>query len=254
VAREGARKLLDAGRERNDQRALGLGHATLSFTNLTVGDFEEVVRNCDECLRTAITRLDWRVGAGMKASAEIFLGQVEDGVSRLLELHREVKQSGWFYLASLMVGAVGIGLVLAGRIADGIRTLEGGISAADASGDRTMATWNRLFLAEVYLEMLGSDKLPPLPIMIKNVGAILRAKIAGTRRITILLEEAGRHPQLSDRGIIRARINMDIGLLHKLKKRPILARQFLERARETAELQGAALMVGKIDATLAELR
>ncbi len=46
---------------------------------------------------------------------------------------------------------------------------------------------------------------------------------------------------------------MDLGLLYKHKKRSNLARQFLERARGPAELQGATFMVSKIDAALAEL-
>jgi hypothetical protein len=46
---------------------------------------------------------------------------------------------------------------------------------------------------------------------------------------------------------------MDIGLLYKVKKRPALARQFLEKARAPAELQGNAFMVNKIDAALASL-
>jgi hypothetical protein len=79
-------------------------------------------------------------------------------------------------------------------------------------------------------------------------------KFFGARRIETLLEKASRHPQLDERGTIRARINMDFGLLYKLKKQPALARQFLEKARGPAELQGAKFMVSKIDAALAELR
>jgi hypothetical protein len=46
---------------------------------------------------------------------------------------------------------------------------------------------------------------------------------------------------------------MNIGLLHKLKKEPDRARQFLEKARPPAEYHGAKLLVSKIDAALAEL-
>jgi hypothetical protein len=46
---------------------------------------------------------------------------------------------------------------------------------------------------------------------------------------------------------------MDLGLLHKITKHRGLARKYLEKARGPAELQGAVLMVGKIDAALAEL-
>jgi hypothetical protein len=57
-----------------------------------------------------------------------------------------------------------------------------------------------------------------------------------------LLDQAARNEQLHKDGAIRARINMDMGLLYKLQKRPALARQFLEQARPPAELQGNAFM------------
>ena len=57
----------------------------------------------------------------------------------------------------------------------------------------------------------------------------------------------------NERGALRARINMDLGLLYKLKRQPGRARTFLEIARVPAELQGATSLVGKIDAALAEL-
>jgi hypothetical protein len=65
---------------------------------------------------------------------------------------------------------------------------------------------------------------------------------------------AGRTSAEADTGTTRARINTYLGLLHKLKKEPDLARQFLEKARAPAEYHGAALLVAKIDAALAELQ
>ena len=76
----------------------------------------------------------------------------------------------------------------------------------------------------------------------------------GARLARALLEDAGQEPLLHEHGTMRARINMNLGLLHKIAKRPDLARKYLEKARGPAELQGAATMIGKIEAALAELR
>jgi hypothetical protein len=67
------------------------------------------------------------------------------------------------------------------------------------------------------------------------------------------LEQASRAPHLHEQGATRARINMIIGLLHKFKNEPELARQFLEKARPPAQHHGATELVTKIDAALAEL-
>jgi hypothetical protein len=101
--------------------------------------------------------------------------------------------------------------------------------------------------------MLTSRAKPPLSVILRNIGWVLRIKFSGVRRTEALLEQAGRAPHLDEHGTGRARINMYIGLLHKLKKEPDLARQFLEKARAPAEHHGATLLVAKIDAALAEL-
>jgi hypothetical protein len=161
---------------------------------------------------------------------------------------------GLNYFADTQLGATGVAFVLAGKINKRIRLLESAIEAADARGDRNFASWNRLILADVYLEMLASRTMPPLSVILKNLNAIVSLRMSGARRIKALLEQAGNNPQVDERGTIRAHINMNIGLVHKIEKAPDRARQFLAKARGPAELQGATLMVAKIDSALAELQ
>jgi hypothetical protein len=152
-----------------------------------------------------------------------------------------------------MEGALAVGLVLSGRVREGIKFLESAIAARDADGFRSMAAWNRITLAEIYLEILTARERPPMRIIVKNLRTFLASMLFGARRAEELLEKAAAHEQLHERGALRARINMDLGLLYKLKKQPDRARIFLETARAPAELQGATSLVGKIDAALAEL-
>jgi hypothetical protein len=95
--------------------------------------------------------------------------------------------------------------------------------------DRTNAAWTRIILAEVYLQILSGDERPPMAVVLKNIVPIASTIAFGVRRAKALLEQAAAHSQLSEHGIIRARINMDLGLLHKHKKQSVLARQFLEK-------------------------
>jgi hypothetical protein len=121
-------------------------------------------------------------------------------------------------MVSFGTNFVGIGYVLAGRISEGIQLLENAITTYDARGEDLVATFTKNSLAEIYLEMLTSRAGPPLSVILKNVVMILRVKFLGKRRIEVLLEQAARNPHLDERGVISARINMNIGLLHKLKK------------------------------------
>ena len=62
-AREGALKLLDAGRERDDRRALGIAHSILALIGMLIGDFHEAARHSEECVRTAAAPYERRMGA-----------------------------------------------------------------------------------------------------------------------------------------------------------------------------------------------
>ena len=252
-ARECALKLLDAGRERDDRRALGIAHSILGMIDLFNGNHNEAARHSDECMRTAVTPYERRMGTITKASAEIFLGDVEGALVRLLEAIGVASQTGWGQMVAFGTISVGVGHVLAGRIGRGIGLLESAIAAYDAHGEIVYATFYRISLAQVYVEMLTSSVRPPLSVILRNLGMIFRVKFSGVRRIEALLQQAGRAPHVHESGTIRARINMYIGFLHKLNKEPDLARQFLEKARAPAEHHGAMLLVAKIDAALAEL-
>jgi tetratricopeptide (TPR) repeat protein len=253
-AREWAMKLLDAGRERDDRRALGIAHSVFAMIDLYNGEFQQAARHSDECLRTAVTEIERGVGAMTKASAEIYLGDVEGALVRLLEAMSAALKAGSPLIAATGISSVGVGHVLAGRIGRGIGLLESVIAASDARGEILRAHFARITLAQIYLEMLTSRTKPPPSVTLRNIGLVLRIKFSGVRRVEALLEQAGRAPYWHQRGSARARINMSIGLLHKLKKEPDLARQFLEKARSPAEHNGATLLVAKIDAALAELQ
>jgi hypothetical protein len=252
-ARLWALNLLDAGRERNDRRALGIAHAIFAMIDVLTANFHEAARHAEECVRTAVTPFDRTMGAISKASAEIFLGDVQGGLGRLLAAMDGASEVGWDQMVAFGTVSVGVGHILGGRIGRGIRILESAIAAYDVRGEVIYATATRIPLAGIYLEMLTSPTKPPLSVIVRNLGWILRVKFSGVRRIETLLEQVGRAPHLHEQGVMRARINMIIGLLHKFKNEPELARRFLEKARAPAQHHGATELVTKIDAALAKL-
>jgi tetratricopeptide (TPR) repeat protein len=185
-AREWTLKLLDDGRERDDRRALSIAHSILAMIELFIGNYHEAARHSEECLRTAVTPFERRMGAITKASAEIFLGDVEGSLVRLLEAISIASQTGWRQMVAFGTLAAGIAHVLAGRIDRGIRLLENAISAYDARGEILYATVYKFSLAEIYLEMLTSRARPPISAIVKNLGMIFRVKFSGVRRTEAL--------------------------------------------------------------------
>jgi hypothetical protein len=253
-ARDWAWKLIESGRNRGDRRAVGLAHWALAYIDLFDGNYAKCIGNADECLENAVTPYDRTVGDAIKAAAIVLQNQTEEGLSQILEIRRRMLADGVLYVHRAITSAAAVGLVLAGQIRKGIQVLVSGTKECDKDGDRANATWNRIALAEIYLEILGGRRRAPLRTVLANLSAIVSARIFGARRARVLLETASLHDQLHERGAFRARINLDLGLLYKLKHRPGLARQFLEKARAPAMLQGSAFLIKRIEDALAELR
>jgi class 3 adenylate cyclase/tetratricopeptide (TPR) repeat protein len=253
-ARDRAWRLMADGRERDDRRAIGMAHWLLCWVNIVDARYEDAIANAEESLRTAIAPFDHNAALAGSATASILLGHAMDGLAQLEEVRRWTAETDFLYLQRNMTASIAAAYVLTGRLKEGIALLERTIDASDKDGDRGNACWSRIFLAEIYIEILASRQQVALSVVLKNFGTILRAKLFGARLARELLEDASQEPQLHELGTLRARINMDLGLLHKIAKRRDLARQYFEKARGPAELQGAAMMVSKIDVALAELR
>jgi hypothetical protein len=60
-----------------------------------------------------------------------------------------------------------------------------------------------------------------------------------------------RNPQISERGVVRARIYFNLGMIHKAMGRLDLAGAHLDEARKVASAQEATALIAKIDAAKA---
>jgi hypothetical protein len=79
----------------------------------------------------------------VKAMAEIMQGRVTEGLPQLEELRGWAHDNGFLYVDGTMELAAAVGLVLTGRMRQGIRMLERAIAARDASGGHANAAWCR---------------------------------------------------------------------------------------------------------------
>ena len=172
-ARVWALKLIDSGRQRQDDRALGMAYWTLAWIDIQDHRFADAIANAQRCRKTAATTFDRNAGMMASATGLLLEGRFEEGLAQLLALKKWALANGWLYSASGVDFAAGPALAATGRIADGIRMLKAGIAACEATGSRAMASWNRMSLAELYLQMLSSKKRPSIRFILSNLGAIV---------------------------------------------------------------------------------
>ena len=121
-----------------------------------------------------------------------------------------------------------------GQLSDGIRLIEQSISRSDELGHVAAGAWERIILAEIYIEVLSGREKPATSVLFKNFWTIVGVMVFGARRARALLQQAAAVKELSQRGVHVARINFDLGVLSAMKKKREEARGYFEKARVNA--------------------
>jgi hypothetical protein len=250
-ANSNATRLIVSGKERNDPRALALANLILAWTNALIDAPDTAMLHADECVKTAITPIDRLLGAYAKAISRILQGSAQQGLVELDATDAELERLGFLY--AIQPGPRGAALAMLGQISKGIQVLKRHVAKCKTTGDQSGAAWARIILAEIYIQIVSGKEKPSISVLLANLRTIVGAIAFGAGRARALLMEAAAFPMLSERGVIVARINFDLGVLSALKRKKAEARVYFEKARFAAEEQDADRLLQRIDAALTQL-
>jgi hypothetical protein len=251
-AKDTAVKLIRAGQDLTDPRALGLASETLGYIQVVADDPLTAMAHADDCLRVAVTPLDRLQGEAVKAMSSILIGRAREGLDALNAVHSEFERLRMRY--AILYGPKAVALAMLGQISEGVRLLKKQISRSDELGHVGGGAWERIILAEIYIEILSGRQKPPTSVVLKNFWTIIGVICFGAQRARKLLQRAAEVSQLSEQGAAIARIKFDLGSLAAINKKRDEARSYFKPARIGAESQGAGHLLQKIDAALEELQ
>jgi hypothetical protein len=245
---------MEAGRQRQDNRALGMAFWTLAWIDIQAYRFSDGIANAERCQRTAATPYDRTAGTIARATGLLLEGPVEEGLALLLSMKKWALAHRWAYAASGVDFAAGPALAMTGQIGEGIRMLKAAILAGDAAGSLAIASWNRLALAELYLGMLSfRGPRPPIRFVLFNLLSIVKVRLFGLRQVRLLLEQLSSNSQIHPESTTRARIELDLARVCLKEKARDLTRQHLAKARSAALTQDSKLLLNEIDAIAASV-
>ena len=241
-ARAIAIRLIASGESSGDPRAIGFANWILGWINVISGSPEAALVYADECLRLAIAPFDRLQGEVIEPSPR------SSPAARVRDWPRSRRSTPNFErlgaLYNVLEGPRGVALIETGRISEGIRLIERTIAAREAAGDRSLAAFTRILLAEVYIEILSGGGKASAATVLRNLPALAARPAPGRAPGQRASGEGGVAPQLSDRGAAGARIDFGRGRLFAMRGKPAQARACFERARDIADEQGLDLCGG----------
>ena len=131
--------------------------------------------------------------------------------------------------------------------------MEASILRRENEGYRTAADWFRMFLCEIYLEIISGKEKPSANVLARHFFVLMRVMFTAENRIIELVSRVRQNPQFDLNGHYIGRCEMILGLLYKAKKKRALAVQHLTEAKRIASQFGATPMLARIEAALAEV-
>jgi tetratricopeptide (TPR) repeat protein len=253
-ARESAHELMQVGRVFGDPRPTGLGLSILALIGLLSDSYAEAVEYSTQAMAVAVAPWEWETAINIKGCALVLLRQTDDGLNILDAFRQRSLKDGHLYSLTSSEPIIGVSKVLLGNIREGIRWIEDAILRQEKSGYRDAADWYRLFLAEIYLQIIEGNEKPPIMVLLKNIPVLLEVTLTASRKIPELTSAVLKNPRLHSSGHHVARAQMILGLLYKVKKKHALAVEHLTEAKRILSQFGQTPILARVDTALAQLR
>jgi hypothetical protein len=252
-ARDSARELMEIGRTLNDPRSTGLGLSVLALIALLSDSHEEALEYSQQSIDVAVTRQDRETAVNIKGCALVLLRRAKEG-SELLEKFRDrCFAGGDLYSLSTVDGIIGVSQVIQGNISSGVFLLDNAISRREAEGYRACADWYRLFLCEVYLQIIGGNEKLPFATLLRNLPFLLKVFATGASRIRAQMALVLENPRWAAGGHFVGHAQFILGVLYKIKKKRGLAVQHLTDAKRILSQFGQTPLLERVETALAEL-
>lgn len=251
-ARESAERLVALGKLVNDPRALGYGTAMKALIAVVTDDHQRALELSEEACRLSRAEFEIAIAESSRLGALIALGK--PGAMADVQEYIDMREAdGCRLFAGVPQTMLGVGMAMEGRVAEGLRQIENTIARREAEGYQAAADWNRLFLSEIYLQILSGEGGASLAVLLRNFRTLAGVMLSGEKRIKALIEKFRQNPIFDNDGHYFARGEMILGLLSKVKKRKSEAREHLMTAQRLIAPAGASPILSRIETALEDL-
>lgn len=226
-----AEELAALGERVDDPRATIFA---LTFTGwLYIGEerFEEALQIGRTCMDAAATPFVYHIGEQIVGFALTALGKPQEGLALFNEYFKKAESIGFEYIRMGCAAGRAIALVLVGKITEGLNFLEQEIAESDRIDDPHGKLFQRVFGAELLIEILLSEDKPSLRVLITNLPKIIQVQISGARQAEAMLKTASESPFIEEGTLYSARIDANLAMLYALTKRNADSKRAIERAQ-----------------------
>ncbi len=247
-----ADEMLTAGRRMSDPRSMGYALALKALIALIRDDYPATLEFAEEAIGISRVPFDRETANSARSAALVLLRRPEamDSVRAFMD---KCAQNGWGLLYSGLDDLWGVALILSGEVGDGLRYMKEAILRRESEGYHGSANWTRMFLCEIYLQLLSGGGKASARVLMKNFMTLVKVRLTAPGQIVELVEKVRSSPQYDPNGIFIARCEMILGRLCKVRKERAKAIEHLTEAKRITSQFGESPILARIEAALSDL-
>jgi tetratricopeptide (TPR) repeat protein len=223
-----AQALLVYGRKHSNARSLVLGYSCMASVHFFKGD----VRSCIECCRKSIDAardpLFGHLAKPFLGACYLLTGRTAAAERELQEVIDFDERFNIFWFAGRAHLFFAMLKIIKGQMSEGVKAIENLRDRFFADGDIVTYLMTERLLGEVYLKMVEGSGPKTFSLLARNIPFLIRNIPFADRKAQEHLEEVIRVSASIGRNAGQA--YLDLGLLHRAKKRKEKARECLTEA------------------------
>ncbi|MGV7223155.1 MAG: AAA family ATPase [Nitrospinales bacterium] len=228
-------KILDYGSRHSNIRCQVVGHISIGIGLNKTGHYSAAVKSLEQAAAIAVDPFysQW---------AKLFLSinylannQIKEAESTFKKIRTYSTEFGCELFDHLAKALLGIISIIRGRMSKGIKMFEETNRAVYEEGrDGWFATWEYMF-GNIFLQTAQGGEKPDLSFIVNNIGFLVKNAPRADQKAQTHYNLAIEHAiKVGDRGTL-GRCYLDLGILHRAKKRFDKAKECIFKAIEIFE-------------------
>ncbi|UCF82148.1 MAG: AAA family ATPase [Desulfobacteraceae bacterium] len=245
--------LLDYGQKHSNLRSVFMGYSYIGYSYFIAGDLLMAVEYAQKAIQISVDPL-YSLGPNiLMGFCHAFSGEFQkigEMVRQPWKFCRDVGCEVWGTLAEIMMGVTYID---SGQMSRGLKMVEEVRDTYQKNERRGVLALPEYIVGKIYLQIVEGENLPSFSILARNIGFMVKnvpgaAKKAEQhfKRAIAFAKEVGTNNYL-------AMAYLDLGHLHKAKKRTDQARECISKAIELFEQGEAEVYLKQAKEALASL-
>ena len=245
--------LLDYGKRHSNIRSLTVGHIYTGTGYLTAGDFTSAIVCYKRAIKVAADPFYSHWGKVFLGATYVYNGQFREAEPALQELTsycenfgcEQVRPYAYIFLAVVMIDK--------GRISKGLKMLEEERQLSLKNERKILHAMLESIIGKVYLQVVQGEGPKNLSFLAKNIGFLMKNVPFASQKAEAHFKKAiEAAKEIGAKGIL-GQAHLDLGLLHKAKKRTAQARECISEAIQIFEECEAEVYLKQAKEDLASL-